>query len=74
MSPMYVRVKDREVIQQPSALALRYQTARAITTAKRPTIMKISPIALALTALAAAPMGGAFAPSAMNTKVVVSTI
>ncbi|KAL3942511.1 MAG: hypothetical protein SGBAC_003323 [Bacillariaceae sp.] len=35
--------------------------------------MKISPIALALTALAAAPMGGAFAPSAMNTKVVSLT-
>eukprot|EP00526_Cylindrotheca_closterium_P010670 CAMPEP_0113615932 /NCGR_PEP_ID=MMETSP0017_2-20120614/7966_1 /TAXON_ID=2856 /ORGANISM="Cylindrotheca closterium" /LENGTH=392 /DNA_ID=CAMNT_0000525205 /DNA_START=45 /DNA_END=1223 /DNA_ORIENTATION=- /assembly_acc=CAM_ASM_000147 len=35
--------------------------------------MKISPIALALTALAAAPMGGAFAPSPMSSKVVSLT-
>lgn len=35
--------------------------------------MKISPIALALAALAAAPMGSAFAPSPMHSKVVVST-
>lgn len=36
--------------------------------------MKISQVALALTALVAAPMGGAFAPSPMNTKVAVSMV